>query len=101
MTDQKPTTVSSTMLRAKFEALMDHVEEHLGTSISIAEDYFWSVPYPEIYDAASDPGTLTTGQISESLENLRRSIDEPELFVGYELVWLADVLRAIGHHELA
>ena len=37
------------------------------------------------------------GQVSESLEDLESIVADPELAISYGLVWLADVMRAVGH----
>lgn len=59
----------------------------------VSEDYFYSVPFPEIYDVLGDAPKLTIGQLTESWENLLRT----DASVQWELVWLGDVLKAIGH----
>ena len=43
---------------------------------------------------------FTIGQVSESWENLRGMLEDRSKALGYGLVWLADVLRAIGDEEV-
>jgi hypothetical protein len=61
-----------------------------------ARDYFWSVPGDELYDVPNEPRTIMIGQLSESWQHLEDLLADPDRAVGHHLVWLADVLRAIG-----
>jgi hypothetical protein len=60
---------------------------------------FWAVPPPELYDVYERPSELRIGQLSESWEHVQETIERRESGLAYELVWLADVLRANGHQE--
>lgn len=81
-------------LREVVDRLFAHLEETSGDGVTLHEDYFYSVPFPEIYDVLSGPPQLTIGQLTESWENLQRARGGA---IGWELVWLGDVLKAIGH----
>jgi len=61
---------------------------------------FWSIPPDALYDVYQEPPELTIGQLTESWDNLRR-LGEDEPGFGLDLVWLSDVLRAIGHAQLS
>ncbi len=93
----EPLCVSLAELRGSFDALLRHVEASVaGDEIALDRDYFWSIPADELYDVAEEPGNLTIGQLSESWQHLRDLLADQDRAVGYHLVWLADVLRAIG-----
>jgi hypothetical protein len=78
-------------------ALLCHLEASVaGDAVALDGDYFWSIPADELYDLAEKPGELTIGQLSESWQHLRDLPADRDRAVGYHLVWLADVLRAIG-----
>jgi hypothetical protein len=83
-------------LRQIFDRLMTHVESTQGGQVTLHEDYFYSLPAPGLYDVLEDAPDPTIGQLTESLDNLRRGDDT----ITYELVWLGDVLRAVGHLTL-
>ena len=51
------------------------------------------MPFPEIYDVLGDAPKLTIGQLTESWEDRLRT----DASVQWELVWLGDVLKPIGH----
>ncbi len=93
----EPPTVSFAELRKSFDVALTHIEAITGTnSIAVERDYFWSIPPDELYDAYNLPSDPTIGQVSESWQHLRDVVAEPDRVLGYHLVWLADVLRAIG-----
>lgn len=83
-------------LRQVFELLVAHVATDGATDLPVSRDYFWSIPSPERYDVYNEPSQLTIGQVSESWANLRGMLEDDSKALGYGLVWLADVLRAIG-----
>ncbi|MEO6086701.1 MAG: hypothetical protein ABIQ18_26665 [Umezawaea sp.] len=83
-------------VRRACELLIAHVERH-GGSVTVEHDYFWSVPLESAYDVDAEPADLTIGQVTESWEHVRTMLDDESRTVGYGLVWLADVLRAVGH----
>ncbi|MFJ4253529.1 hypothetical protein [Microbacterium sp. NPDC090003] len=89
--------VSVATLRAAASVLLAHLEQLEGGEVALREDYFWSIPDEAVYDVRSKPDTLTIGQLSESLANVDSIIAEPGSAVSYGLVWLGDILRAIGH----
>lgn len=80
-------------LRETVTRLLDDLEATHGEAVTLPENYFYSVPFPELYDVLRDAPQLTVGQLSESWENLQRD----DASVQWELVWLGDVLKAIGH----
>ncbi|WP_052868705.1 hypothetical protein [Streptomyces niger] len=93
----EPLRVSLAELRESFDVLLHHLETTTGTEVTLDKEYFWSVPSDELYDPANEPSGLTVGQLSESLEHLRDLLADRDRSVAFHLVWLADVLRAIGH----
>lgn len=97
MPAEESIVVQTAFLRDSFNALIDHIEVTQGSSIKLESDYFWSIPSTEIYNVRKTPTDLTIGQITESLENLRSQIDDPEGRMAWGLVWLGDVLKAAGH----
>lgn len=83
-------------LRRVFELLVAHTTKNAGTELTVSRDYFWSMPAPERYDVYTEPSEFTIGQVSESWENLKVMLEDESKVLGYGLVWLADVLRAVG-----
>lgn len=87
-------------LRRVFGLLMAHISKNNDGRMVTSRDYFWSIPVPGRYDVYKEPSEFTIGQVSESWENLRGILDGRSEALGYGLVWLADVLRAIGEEEI-
>jgi len=72
---------------------MTHIESTQGDQVTLPEDYFDPLPAPGLYNVLEDAPDPTIGQLTESLDSLRRGDDT----ITYELVWLGDVLKAVGH----
>lgn len=89
-------TVSVADLRQVFEALAAHIEAVAGTEIGLSTDMFWSIPPTDLFDVHREPRELTIGQISESWDNLLAIREDPSSALSFGLVWMADVIRAIG-----
>jgi hypothetical protein len=64
--------------------------------VPVSSDYFWSIPGAELFDVETRPGEITIGQLSESLENLVGLLTRADGPIPYHLVWIADILRALG-----
>lgn len=92
-------TVSKDLLREAFELLLERAANG-DDVVDLGVDYYWSIPPSAQGDVLTGPPELTVGQYSESIENLTSVVNDPENAVGYGLVWLADVLRAIGAREV-
>jgi hypothetical protein len=89
-------TVPLAVLAQAAEALLDHVKRTAGETVELPHDFFWAIPPDALYDMHSKPEPLTIGQLTESLAHVERivqGVDEP---LAYGLVWLADLLRAVG-----
>jgi hypothetical protein len=83
-------------LHAVIEVVLAHLAEVEGDSVSLERDHFWTIPAEQIYDVYQEPDGLTVGQLSESWQHLEQMLDGRSDTLNYHLVWLADVLRAIG-----
>jgi hypothetical protein len=93
-------TVTMEELRTFTNMILGHLESVGQQDLELRHDYFWSIGPDELYDVYESPGELTIGQISESLATLRRISSGKSPPIGYALVWLADILRAIGHQSI-
>lgn len=89
--------ISTLLLREAFDVLLQHIEEVEGREIQVEHDYFWSIPAENIYDIYHEPRNFTIGQLSESVGHLQEFVANSEGVIPYGLVWLSDVLRAVGH----
>ncbi|MEV3961586.1 hypothetical protein AB0M34_11905 [Nocardia sp. NPDC050193] len=90
--------VSLTELRRSIDLLMNHVAAGTdGDTLHLDQDYFWSIGEDELYEVYNTPSDLTLGQLSWSWEHLTDLLSDPGRAIGYHLVWLSEVLRAIGH----
>ncbi|ROO88504.1 hypothetical protein EDD29_6173 [Actinocorallia herbida] len=100
MSDQ-PVSLSS--LRAALDLLLRRIEAaNGGDAVELDVGYFWSIPFDAIYDVADPPATgdLTLGDLSESWDHIRNLLENPDDAIPYHLVWLADILRALGHRHI-
>lgn len=96
-----PLQIPLDQLRHAFELALRQVEASAGNAVTLERDYFWSVPGDELYDVLSEPSALTIGQLSESWQHLEALLADEGRAVGYHLVWLADVIRAIGQNTVS
>ena len=83
-------------LRRATEVLLDRLEDVAGTEVVIQQDMFWSIQPEQRFDLYVEPTEFTIGQLSESLDHVRRILEEPDLAISFGLVWLADLLRVAG-----
>lgn len=80
-------------LRRLVADALDHLAEERGPVVELDHDYFWSLPAGAMFDVSDPPASPSVGQVSESIDFLR---NRQGGHLSYELVWIADVLRAVG-----
>jgi len=94
MVDQLAVSVAE--LRQVCSQLLDHLASVDGPDVHLDKDFFWAIPKEELYNVYATPERLTVGQLSESWANLTAILADESPTNAFALVWLADVLRAIG-----
>ncbi|MFE2163911.1 hypothetical protein ACFXB3_02330 [Streptomyces sp. NPDC059447] len=92
----EPVQIPIYQLRRALDVALRHIEASAGPTATLREDLFWSVPVDQLYNVGSEPRGLTIGQLSESWQHLEDLLAHRDRAVGHHLVWLADVIRAIG-----
>ncbi|MBD0742225.1 hypothetical protein [Streptomyces sp. CBMA152] len=92
----EPVQITIDQLRRAFDMALRHIESSAGPMVTLKEDLFWSVPADELYRIDAEPQDLTIGQLSESWQHVEDLLARQDPAVGHHLVWLADVIRAIG-----
>jgi hypothetical protein len=82
-------------LKKALDILLARVADDHGI-VRVDRDAFWAVPSQDAYDIYREPSELTIGLVSESMANISALLLEPDRAIDYGLVWLAEVLRAVG-----
>jgi hypothetical protein len=93
--------ITTAELRRITEKHLRHLEETGVTSVEVEHDFYWSIPSQQLYNTEAEPSDLEVGQLVDDLEELRlvdRGEKEP---IGYGLVWLGAVLRAVGEKVIS
>ena len=96
MTSSQPLRVQLSELRAVFELIMNYISNSEGEDLFIDKDYFWAIAPGDLFNIQKEPEALGIGRVSESWEHLERLLAGHYDPFPYHLVWLADILRALG-----
>ena len=83
-------------LKRILELLADHIRNESGQTLTISEDYYWEVDERQLYNPTQDPDVFNLGQLSDDWQRLSKILHGEDPPIGYALVWLGAVLRAIG-----
>jgi hypothetical protein len=92
----EPIRIPVDRLRQVCDQLLTHLAHQEGGTVELERDYFWSLDDESLYNVYSEPGQPVIGQVSESWQHLDQLLQQPDDTPTRHLVWLADVLRAIG-----
>lgn len=95
----EPLRIPVQQLRTAFELLMQRITEDEGETIPLERDFFWSIDPDALYNPYAEPEQLNMGQLDDSWKQLENAIRDNDLLMPYHLVWLADILRALGHPQ--
>ncbi|MGW4371459.1 hypothetical protein ACWEKT_38060 [Nocardia takedensis] len=93
MSDESAVTVDYDRLTEVFAMLIAHLRAK-GRSQALERDAFWSIPVARMHEVYAEP-ELTIGLVSETWENLRNMIADDDASP-QGLIWVADILRALG-----
>lgn len=93
--------VSIHELRTITNLLLDRLLEEGHQKVILPHDYYWSVPKDVESDPYEQPTSLTLGQLSEDINQLRSLLSGEKEPLAYALVWLASILRAVGKEVVA
>jgi hypothetical protein len=88
--------VSVSELRTISEQLFLHLENTGYNSVDNSTDYYWNIPTEFRYNPYEEPKELDLGQLTDDWENLHKILEGTTDPIGYALVWLSTVLRAVG-----
>lgn len=97
---QDSTLISTAELRETLGKILDYLDETGRPVLPIEDDFYWSIPRESLFDPYQEPSGFLLEQLSfdlERLEKIREGENDP---VGYSLVWLGNVLRAIGERTV-
>lgn len=85
------------VLRQATQVILDQMEDSGVSELTLDKDYFWSIPPDEAYDVYNEPSNLTVGQLTECLDNLKVIVEDPSRSTSVALVWLGELMRAVGN----
>jgi hypothetical protein len=94
MADWEGFPVDIGALRRVFDLLVTHVSSNSGPTVTIKEDYYWSIERSLRLNPYVVPAEFTVGQLTDNWQTLQSMNDSN--VISYGLVWLAEVLREIG-----
>lgn len=83
-------------LRTLSNLILTHLEQKGLKSIELTDDYYWDLPKEKLYDPYQDPCDFEMGQLSDDWSDLLKILEGKNEPIGYGLVWLSSILRAIG-----
>jgi hypothetical protein len=88
-------------LRRSLEMIISHLKGQGSEWVEIDEDYYWDVADEQMYNPLEDPTEFQLGQLTHDWERLSEIVKGKAPPIGYALVWLASILRAIGKEHVA
>jgi len=89
-------TVSVDIMRRAATVLINHLEEKAGAEVTLDQDMFWEISPDQRFNVYEKPHEFAIGQIEESFLSIEKFANDPDSASSYGLVWLADILRAVG-----
>jgi hypothetical protein len=86
-------------VRNAVNAILDHMVEDLGIislPIEDADDFYWSLSAPELYDTSNEPKMMEVGSLGEDMDFIRLVHRGASADASYNLVHVAPLLYYIG-----
>lgn len=92
--------ITTEELRKAMEALLSHLERSGHATVDLDQDYYWSITPEQRYDPYSEPKQLSIGQLTDDWAEVNAVAQGEKEPVGFALVWLASILRAVGEKHV-
>ncbi|MEL6151770.1 MAG: hypothetical protein AAFV33_08935 [Chloroflexota bacterium] len=86
-------------LKVIVEKLLQYHEQKGDSTLPIIHEYYWNIATEQRYNPHVSPTDFTIGQLSFDLQHLREIAGGDREPTGYALVWLGQLLIAIGGEE--
>jgi hypothetical protein len=83
-------------LRKACELLLTHLEQSGAGSVELTSDFYWNVPPDQRYQPYEEPASLDLGQLTHDWAEVQAIVRGEKEPLGYALVWLSSILRAVG-----
>ncbi len=87
-------------LTRALELILQHVKASQTGPVEIAEDYYWEIDQAQLYDPTNDPSSFSIGQLSDDWTRIEQLLKGEAQPIGYALVWLGNILRAVGQKNV-
>lgn len=83
-------------LRRAAEIALKELERVSGSKARLERDFFWVIPSEERFNPYERPMNATVGQLSELIDHVAALDSDPERVSRQHLVWIGELLMAIG-----
>jgi hypothetical protein len=88
--------VDIAQLRRALAIGIDELQRTSGSVMRLEKDFFWAIPREERFNPYEQPETMTVGQLSELIGHVSALDSDPGRVTRQHLVWLGELLKAIG-----
>lgn len=92
--------ITTAELRKATDALLSHLEKSGHTTVDVDQDFYWSIASEQRYDPYTVPKELSMGQLTDDWAEVSSIMQGEKEPVGYALVWLSSILRAVGEKHV-
>lgn len=83
-------------LRRACDKLWEHLRELGIDSVDTPHDYYWSVPYQDLYRLESQPNTFEVGQLSEDWQGVQQMLQADRDVITFDFVKISAIFRELG-----
>jgi len=82
------------------DKILEYQKEIGNEEFKIEQDFYWHIRDKEKYNPYEKPTDMTLGQLTMDWDNLKEILEEKHEGIGYSLVWLGNILIAIGENYI-
>ena len=93
-------TISKEELLQVVQRVYDFMERTLPETIELEYEFYWSIEGAECYAIYEEAPEALMNDHCHEWECLRRLLDQEDIVLSYDLVWLSGLLRALNYQLL-
>lgn len=83
-----------------FDIIINKLRQEYGDTISLDNDYYWTIDEEEKYNPYVEPKEKLLGQISFDIEDLERLKNKSNILLSYGLIKIAEILKIIRKESI-
>ena len=93
---ERTIAINLATLERALTKMLAHVRKMKGETVEVRDGLYWFVSRDDLMNVDRPPTQLSLGAVLDDWQAMQRLAKDGEDAIGYDMVWAATILRALG-----